>query len=146
MLFPDMDVVHHDGMLARHIFGKCTDMQPQMATGGVANVIYHVPYRFNGLYTIGCIFFIFNLVLFVFNVTMISCRFYLYPHTFKASFLHPTESLFIPAWVISLGTIMVTITEYGIGQAGPWLKHTMCIMFWIYCALAILFSLGIYRK
>ncbi|KAK5108969.1 hypothetical protein LTR62_007684 [Meristemomyces frigidus] len=115
-----------------------------MATGGVANVIYHVPYRFPGLYTIGCIFFLLNLVLFLFNLIMISCRFYLYPHTFKASFLHPTESLFIPAWVISLGTILINVTEYGIDHAGPWLAFTMRILFWTYCALAVVFSLGIY--
>jgi len=35
-----------------------------MATGGVANVIFHVPepYRFHGLYAIGCIFFLLNIV------------------------------------------------------------------------------------
>jgi tellurite resistance protein TehA-like permease len=84
-----------------------------MATGGVANVLYHVPYRFSGLYAIGCIFVIFNMVLFIFNVTMISLRFRWYPSTFMASILHPTESLFIPAFVISIGTILINITEYG---------------------------------
>lgn len=117
-----------------------------MATGGVANVIYSVPYRFNGLYTIGCIFFILNLVLFVFNVAMICCRFRYYPSTFLASILHPTESLFVPAWLISVGTILITITEYGTsdGKTGPWLFTTMRVLFWIYCGLAVLFSCGIY--
>ncbi|RMZ13736.1 hypothetical protein D0864_00368 [Hortaea werneckii] len=117
-----------------------------MATGGVANVIYSVPYRFNGLYTIGCIFFILNLVLFVFNVVMICCRFRYYPSTFLASILHPTESLFVPAWLISVGTILITITEYGTsdGKTGPWLFQTMRILFWIYSGLAVLFSCGIY--
>ena len=117
-----------------------------MATGGMANVIYSVPYRFNGLYTIGVIFFILNLVLFVFNVTMISCRFKYYPETFLASILHPTESLFVPAWLISVGTILITITEYGTsdGKTGPWLFQTMRILFWIYCGLAVAFSCGIY--
>lgn len=117
-----------------------------MATGGVANVIYSVPYRFNGLYTIGCIFFILNLVLFVFNVVMICCRFRYYPSTFLASILHPTESLFVPAWLISVGTILITITEYGTsdGKTGPWLFTTMRVLFWIYCGLAVLFSCGIY--
>ena len=63
-----------------------------MATGGMANVIHKVPYRFHGLWTIGCIFFLLNIGLFLFNVAMICSRFRLYPSTFKASITHPTES------------------------------------------------------
>jgi len=75
---------------------------------------------------------------------MISCRFWYYPSTFKASITHPTESLFTPAWVISLGTILITVTEYGVRHAGHWLLPTMYVLFWIYCGLAVVFSLGIY--
>ncbi|ORY17762.1 voltage-dependent anion channel-domain-containing protein [Clohesyomyces aquaticus] len=115
-----------------------------MATGGVANVLYTVPFRFRGLYALGCIFFILNIVLFLFNISMISLRFYLYPRTFKASFLHPTESLFIPAAVISFGTILINISQYGVDFTGYWLEQTMIIMYWIDCGLAICFSIGIY--
>jgi tellurite resistance protein TehA-like permease len=96
------------------------------------------------LNALGAIFFILNMVLFVFNITMISIRFYLYPSTFRASFLHPTESLFVPAAIISFGTILINITQYGIGRTGHWLESTMIVLFWIYCTLAILFSCGIY--
>ncbi|KAL8692629.1 MAG: hypothetical protein Q9218_002393 [Villophora microphyllina] len=41
-----------------------------MATGGIANVLYTVPFRFPGLYAIGAIFFFFNILLFVINVTL----------------------------------------------------------------------------
>ncbi|EON65264.1 hypothetical protein W97_04502 [Coniosporium apollinis CBS 100218] len=116
-----------------------------MATGGIANVLSSVPYRFNGIYGIGCAFFLLNIVLFIFNVLMISTRFYLYPSTFKSSFLHPTESLFIPAAVISFGTVMINVVQYGVGdRTGLWLENTMVVMYWIYCALAMLFSCGIY--
>jgi len=117
-----------------------------MATGGVANVLYDVPYRFKGIYTIGCCFFLLNIVLFIFNVVMISCRFRYYPSTFRDSILHPTESLFIPACIISFGTILHNITEYGTSndRTGNWLLETMRILFWCYCGLAVLFSCGIY--
>ncbi|PVI06121.1 hypothetical protein DM02DRAFT_610078 [Periconia macrospinosa] len=115
-----------------------------MATGGIANVLYTIPYRFQGIYALGCIFFILNMVLFVFNVTMISLRFYWFPKTFKASFLHPTESLFIPAAVISFGTILINISQYGVGNTGYWLEKTMCILYWCDCGLAICFSIIIY--
>ena len=83
-------------------------------------------------------------MLFAFNVTMISLRFYFYPRTFKASFLHPTESLFIPAAVISFGTILINITQYGVDTTGYWLERTMAVMYWLDCGLAVCFSIGIY--
>lgn len=102
------------------------------------------PLRFHSLYALGCIFFLLNIVLFLFNITMISLRFYLYPSTFRASFLHPTESLFIPAAVISFGTILINISQYGVGQTGPWLEDVMIVLYWVDLALAVLFSSGIY--
>lgn len=91
-------------------------------------------------------FFLFNICLFIFNVTMISLRFRHYPSTFMASITHPTESLFVPAWLISLGTILINITQYGTttGAAGEWLHKTMFVLFWFYCALAMVLSCGIY--
>jgi tellurite resistance protein TehA-like permease len=105
-----------------------------------------VPWDFQGRYSIGCFFFILNIVLFVMNVVMICLRFKFHPSTFMSSILHPTESLFIPAWLISLGTILINVTEYGVDNkhAGPWLRETMNILFWTYCGLAIFFSCGIY--
>jgi hypothetical protein len=117
-----------------------------MATGGIANVLYTVPFRFHGIYALGCIFFILNIVLFLFNIAMISCRFYFYPRTFKASFLHPTESLFIPAAIVSFGIILINISQYGVDMAGvgPWLEQGMIVLFWMDCGLAVCFSIGIY--
>jgi len=105
-----------------------------------------VPYRFHGLYTIGLIFFLLNIVLFLMNVTLISLRFYWWPSTFKASILHPTETLFVPACVVSLGLIFINITQYGTtpGKTGPWLLNTMFAFFWIDCILATALSTGIY--
>jgi tellurite resistance protein TehA-like permease len=89
--------------------------------------------------------FLFNLFLFLFNIFVIGLRFHLYPNTFKESFLHPTESLFIPAAVISVGTVMINITQYGVGpQTGTWLEEVMVVIYWIYCGFAILLSSGIY--
>lgn len=115
-----------------------------MATGGIANVLHNVPFRFNGLYEIGCVFFLLNIALFIFNVVMISLRFYFYPSTFRASFLHPTECLFIPASVISFGTVLLNISQYGVDFTGSWLEDAMVVLYWVYCCVAIVFSSGIY--
>lgn len=82
------------------------------------------------------------MVLFLFNVVMISLRFRFHPGTFNASILHPTESLFVPAFVVSMATILVNIVEYA--HTGPWLVHTMVVLFWVYCGVALAFTCVIY--
>lgn len=84
------------------------------------------------------------MVLFIINITLISLRFYYHPETFKASFLHPTERLFMPSAVVSFGTILINISQYGLPQTGPWLSTAVLVTFWIDVALAILSSTGIY--
>ncbi|KAL8843012.1 MAG: hypothetical protein Q9176_002315 [Flavoplaca citrina] len=111
-----------------------------MATGGIANVLYTVPLRFRGLDTIGVVFFLLNMFLFLINISMISLRFYTFPETFRASYMHPTERLFLPASVVSFGTILINISQYGLPNAGPWLGRAVTVLFWIDAALAVLSS------
>ncbi|KAL2866828.1 putative C4-dicarboxylate transporter/malic acid transport protein [Aspergillus lucknowensis] len=115
-----------------------------MATGGIANVIYHIPYRFRGLDTIGIIFFLLNIAFYFAIWALLLTRFYLFPYTFKASFLHPTESLFVPASVVSFGTILINVSQYGTDNTGPWLTSAVGILFWVDAALAVISSAGIY--
>ena len=103
-----------------------------------------MPFRFLGLETIGLIFFFLNMVLFILNLAMISLRFYCHPETFKASILHPTERLFIPAAVVSFGTVLLNITQYGLNKTGHWLTEAIAVCFWINVALALLSSIVIY--
>lgn len=105
-----------------------------------------VPFRFHGLYTIGLLFFFVNLVFFVLITIGMFLRWWYWPQAFRGSFLHPTESLFIPALAISIATILITITQYGLaeGKTGPWLLDAMVILFWIHMGFAVLFSIGIY--
>jgi tellurite resistance protein TehA-like permease len=101
--------------------------------------------RFPGIYAIGVFFFLLNIVLFIFNIIAIIARFAFYPSTFRASFLHPTESLFVPAATISFGTILLNITEYGVGhQTGDWLERTMIVLYWMYCGIAVALSSTVY--
>ena len=76
---------------------------------------------------------------------MITLRFYSYPETFKASILHPTERLFLPASIVSFGTILLNISQYG-PEHGPgnWLNDAVMVLFWIDAALAFLASMGVY--
>ncbi|ETN46672.1 uncharacterized protein HMPREF1541_00858 [Cyphellophora europaea CBS 101466] len=115
-----------------------------MATGGVASTLHAVPFRFTGLWTIGVIFFVANIAFYVIIWAMIICRFWNYPYTFRASFLHPTESLFAPAVAVSFGTILINIVEYGFGEVGVWLNRAVLVLYWFDCGLAIVLSISIY--
>ncbi|EXJ91274.1 hypothetical protein A1O1_04384 [Capronia coronata CBS 617.96] len=115
-----------------------------MATGGIANVLHRVPYRFHGLYTIGVIFFLLNIVFYILIWAMMIARFTLYPWTFRASLTHPTESLFVPAFAVSFGTILINIVEYGAGRVGEWLTHAVLVLFWLDAAIAVVLSIAIY--
>jgi tellurite resistance protein TehA-like permease len=105
-----------------------------------------VPFRFHGLYTIGVVIFLFDLVFFSLIILGTWLRYHYHPAAFKASFLHPTESLFIPAVMISIATKLINIAEYGLvdGKTGLWLIKTMIVLFWVYASGAVLFSVGIY--
>lgn len=115
-----------------------------MATGGLASVLYHVPFRFRGLYALGCILFLLNLVLFLVNMACITLRFVFHPHTFRNSILHPTESLFLPAATVSFGTILMNISQYAYGHVGDWLNTVVMILFWVDVGLAVIASFCVY--
>ncbi|EDN11241.1 TDT malic acid transporter [Histoplasma capsulatum] len=115
-----------------------------MATGGLANVLYLIPYRFRGLDTIGSVVMLINIFLYFCIWGLLLTRFYYYPYTFKASITHPTESLYVPASIVSFGTILINLSQYGPPKAGEWLSTTMWILFWVNATLAVIFSAGIY--
>ena len=107
-------------------------------------MIEAVPYKFNGLYGIGVFFFLFNLIIYVLFAILITVRFLRFPETLKASFTHPTESLFMPSAVVSFATVLLNICQYGVFHTGPWLNEAVIVFFWIFVVMAILTSSGIY--
>jgi len=92
----------------------------------------------------GVVFFLANIVFYIAIWAMILTRFILFPYMFRASFTHPTESLFVPAFAVSFGTILITIVEYGFGRVGSWLTRAVLVLFWLDAALAVILSITIY--
>ncbi|KUJ06588.1 uncharacterized protein LY89DRAFT_406347 [Mollisia scopiformis] len=115
-----------------------------MATGGIANVLHSIPYRSDWLKILGVIVFLFNLVLFILNCSLITLRFRWNPGSFTGSFKSPSESLFIPACVVSVGTILINMSQYGIAETGEWFQTVMQICFWAYAVLSFVASSGLY--
>ncbi|KAI1298660.1 voltage-dependent anion channel-domain-containing protein [Xylaria venustula] len=101
-------------------------------------------YEVRWLESVGVVFLLLNLLLFVLNCVLITMRFILVPGSFTHSFLDEVESLFIPAVVVSIAIIMTNITQYGCPNTGPWLQSVMEVLFWIYLAISVIASTGMY--
>ncbi|KAH7310658.1 voltage-dependent anion channel-domain-containing protein [Stachybotrys elegans] len=115
-----------------------------MATGGIANVLHSIPSNAAWIHGVGVFFLLLNLVLFTTNCIMITIRFRLRPGSFIRSFTDQKESLFVPAFVVSLAVIFVNTCQYGIPQERGWLLQVMRVMFWLYIPLCVVASAGIY--
>ncbi|KAK8083104.1 hypothetical protein PG996_001885 [Apiospora saccharicola] len=120
-----------------------------MSTGAVAVLISQQPFTFAGLTTIGQIFFIVDLVLFLTFSSLIAVRFALKPKAIVASLHHPSESFFFGAWWVSLALLLNCAAAYGIpglggasgggaSGGGAWLVGALRVLFWIYFACALL--------
>lgn len=116
-----------------------------MSTGAVAVLLSQQPNTFHGLETIGKIFFLLDVVLFLVFSALISTRFILKPEAFRTSLHHQHESFFFGAFWVSLALILYCIQQYGVPSCGPWLVKTMEVCFWIYAAFALLVSIFQYH-
>ncbi|EGS23960.1 uncharacterized protein CTHT_0006700 [Thermochaetoides thermophila DSM 1495] len=116
----------------------------EAATGGVANVLYSIPYRSKWLTGIGLAFFFLNIILYLINCLMLSLRFWFRPGAFLNSLTDQVESLFISAIIVSAGTILITICQYGVPHVGPWLLRVMEILFWVYVGVSFVVSAALY--
>ncbi|KAI9829665.1 MAG: hypothetical protein M1819_006036 [Sarea resinae] len=109
-----------------------------MSTGGIAILLARTPHRFHGLETIGKVFFILDLVLFVCLCLAISTRFVLFPQAMAHSFRNTKEGLFFATFWLSVADIIICTQLYGYGNAGPWLSRAVRVLFWMYSAFSFL--------
>lgn len=109
-----------------------------MSTGAVATLLSQQPYTFRGLETIGKIFFILDLVLFVAFCGLIATRFALKPSALSHSLHHPHESFFFGTFWVSIALILYCVQQYGVPACGPWLVKALEVCFWTYAGFALL--------
>ncbi|QYT01349.1 hypothetical protein H0G86_008392 [Trichoderma simmonsii] len=115
-----------------------------MATGGVASALHGLVYQAEWVNSFGVFFCLLNIVLFLTNCVLLSMRFYLRPGSLTKSFTDQVESLFIPAFFVSLAVILINICQFGVPHCGVWLLKTLQILFWIYTGLSAVASAGLY--
>lgn len=116
-----------------------------MSTGAIASLLSQQPYTFSGLKTIGKIFFILDITLFLLFTTLIMTRFITNRGSFTRSLHHPHESFFFGCFWVSIALILYNVQQYGIPSAGPWLVKALEVSFWTYAACALLVAIFQYH-
>ncbi|KAL6705716.1 hypothetical protein ACN47E_006505 [Coniothyrium glycines] len=116
-----------------------------MSTGALATLLGQQPYSFTGLKSIGKIFFILDLILFLTFSACISYRFIHNRGSLKLSLHHPHESFFFGSYFVSIALIIYCIEQYGVPSCGPWLIKTLEILFWSYAAIVMLVAVFQYH-
>lgn len=116
-----------------------------MSTGGIALLLSITPHRFPGLETIGVVVFMLDLVIFVIITTFLLMRFAFFPKSFKHAVTHPTESLFVPTFFLSVAAALSNIEFYGHASERPWLAAALRIVYWTYLAVTGAFSVVQYE-
>lgn len=109
-----------------------------MSTGAIATVLGQQPFTFPGLMTIGKIFFILDIVLFLLFCCLITIRFIMRPSALGRSLHHPHESFFFGTFWVSIALILYCTQLYAVPVCGPWLVKALEVCFWSYGGCAIL--------
>ncbi|KAK7430593.1 hypothetical protein QQZ08_002885 [Neonectria magnoliae] len=135
---------HKIGIRDRIACYQWTYFTMTMSTGGIANILHSLKWDKPWIHGIGVFFLLLNIILFLANCVLIFIRFRLRPGSFTGSFTDQFESLFIPAFFVSIAVILINTCQYGIPSAGPWLLHTMEVMFWVHAAVSVCASAGLY--
>lgn len=115
-----------------------------MSTGAVAVVIAQTPYQFSGLQTIGKIFYLLDIVMFLIFVALMITRFIIRPKAISKSLHYPPEALFFGAFWVSIALILNGAQAYGVDASGPWLTSALRVSFWIYVALVMIVAVSQY--
>ncbi|KAF3798086.1 Malic acid transport protein [Colletotrichum gloeosporioides] len=116
-----------------------------MSTGGIALLLAETPHRFTGLDTIGLVVFLLDILL-IFLITLVLClRFSFFRKAPAKAITHPSESLFIPTFFLSLAAALSNIQHYAVPKCGPWLLTTLRVCFWLYLVVTFFASVGMYH-
>ncbi|KAJ4374879.1 hypothetical protein N0V83_001957 [Neocucurbitaria cava] len=116
-----------------------------MSTGALATLLGQQPYAFHGLKTIGKIFFLLDIILFLVFCACITYRFASNRASLSSSLHHPHESFFFGSFFVSIALIIYCIEQYGVPSSGPWLIKTLEVLFWSYAGIVMLVAVFQYH-
>ncbi|PWW76932.1 hypothetical protein C7212DRAFT_343958 [Tuber magnatum] len=112
-----------------------------MSSGGVALVLYDLPYGFPGLWILGGIIYLASLVGFFLLLATHIVRFLLNPRLIRTSAAHPSEGPFVSTFAAALGILIIdgaTYAEKMHTAHGTALRAS----FWIFLVVSVIFGVG----
>lgn len=114
-----------------------------MSTGSIGTLLYNTPHQFPGIFIIGKIFFLLDIITYSAIWASLLIRFSHHRHAFKETFTDPEEAYLIPTAALGFATILFNIELYGVPACGDWLRYVQLVLFWIYVAISILLAVGL---
>jgi len=115
-----------------------------MATLGLSLVIAALPYRFNGLTTIGIIIYLFGVITYTILLLLITIHFSVNPGSFKKSLEKRVETLFSATVLLGAASLISGAHQYGHPAEGSRLASTLRVLFWIYVAVSYCVGVTLY--
>ena len=122
-----------------------------MSTGGLSLLIHAQPHQFPGLFQIGLVVYVVNIVLFVLVTLALAARFCVYPGTLTRSLVHPREGFFFPTFFLSVATLITSTQRYCMPEdpdvaqtTAKGLLVVMQIAFWVYVVATTSVAIGQY--
>ncbi|EMD91284.1 hypothetical protein COCC4DRAFT_128747 [Bipolaris maydis ATCC 48331] len=110
-----------------------------MSTGGLAVAIGETPHQFKGQYHISLVLYLTNFFLFLLFTLLTLFRYTQHKHHFLSAFSSPPESLFAPAFILSICVLIAGVQSLAIthGPGTPSLISLVYILYWIYAAISL---------
>ncbi|KAJ4315452.1 hypothetical protein N0V94_005954 [Neodidymelliopsis sp. IMI 364377] len=116
-----------------------------MSTGALATLIGQQPYKFPGVETVGWVFAVLNILLFVVFTGCIIYRFVTGKGRLTQSLHHPHESFFFGAYFVSIALILYCVDLYAVPLCGDWLLTTIMALYWTYAGTVMLVAVFQYH-
>ncbi|KAE8272050.1 hypothetical protein A4X09_0g313 [Tilletia walkeri] len=111
---------------------------------GIASILlYNMPYSFKGLQEIGIAFFVVNVVLFFFLLSMTIARYVMWPRLLPVMLYHPTQAFFLGTLTMGAVTLVEVIILGLIPRLGQAWLYVGWISWWIIAAATIVVAIGV---
>lgn len=96
-----------------------------MGTGIISTLLHTAPHQLRGMKTIGTVFYVLNIALFLLFLGLSAARYCLYPWVFGRMVRHPVQSQFLGTLPIGLATIVSATALIAVPAFGRWARDGM---------------------
>ncbi|KAL0640081.1 hypothetical protein Q9L58_000909 [Maublancomyces gigas] len=112
-----------------------------MSSGGVALLIYELPYQVHRLWVVGSIVYIASLIGFLLLLLIHLARFALNPRLIPASIAHPSEGLFVSTFAAALGILIIDGATYS-HKMHTSSGSALRTFYWVFVLVAVIFGVA----